>query len=228
MSLMEKTTVLSQYTYEVCKNRFSTETAAQIYSTRHTLSKKGRREKACIQAALLGLPKNSLILDLPCGTGRISYFLHELGYRVIAADYSSHMVEQAGKELKDENIRFEQQDIMSIQHADNSFQAAICNRLFHHYPAAETRRLALKELMRVTDGPIIISFFNSLSLSACFSKLKNILRNRQPIDRVPISFYSFKKDIEACGLRIEGSYFCRFGISPQTYLRLVGSRGEVC
>ncbi len=221
MSAMDKITPFSQYTYEICKSRFSSEKAAQIYSQRHLFSKKNKREQNCIRQALASTSKQSLILDLPCGTGRISYFLYELGFRVTGADYSVHMIEEANKQLHVSDISFEQQDIMSIRHPDHTFQAAVCNRLFHHYPAAETRRAALKELMRVTDGPIIVSFFNSLSLSACFSKVKNFLKNKKPIDRVPISFYTFKKDIEACGLKIDGSYYCRFGISPQTYLKLV-------
>jgi ubiquinone/menaquinone biosynthesis C-methylase UbiE len=218
MSNTEKIHSLSQFTYEECKTRFSNEAVAKTYSTRHTFSRKGKREKACIKAALANVNKNALILDLPCGTGRISYFLKELGFRVLGADYSHHMIKQTMSSL---NLTFEQQDIMAIKHPDHTFQAAVCNRLFHHYPAAETRRAALKELARVTDGPIIVSFFNSYSLSAGWSKFKNFLRNKKPIDRVAISFHVFKRDIESCGLKIVGTYFCRYGISPQTYIKVI-------
>jgi ubiquinone/menaquinone biosynthesis C-methylase UbiE len=212
---------LDQYDYEICKKRFNSQKAAVRYSTRHMSSRKGKREKACIKAALRNVPPNSLILDLPCGTGRLSFFLKELGFRVIGADVSFYMVEHAKQFLTTNNVHFEQQDILAIKHPDHTFQAAVCNRLFHHYANLEIRRLALKELMRVTDGPIIVSFFNSFSLSACWSKFKNWLKNKTPADRLPISFYTFKRDIEACGLKIENAYYCQYGISPQTYLKLV-------
>lgn len=218
---------LTQLSYQDCKERFNSEGAAKIYSTRHTHSRKGKREMACIQKALADVKKNTLLLDLPCGTGRLTYFIHELGFRVVGADYSKHMIHYAQKntnkstQTRHKGIHFEQQDVMGITHADNTFSATVCNRLFHHYPTAELRQAALKELARVTKGPIVISFFNSYSLSACWKKIKNLLQNKKPIDRVPISYHAFKKDIEACGLKIQATYYSRFGISPQTYVKLI-------
>ncbi len=216
---------LTQLSYETCKNRFDSEGIAKIYSTRHVHSKKGKREMACIKQALMTVKKGAWVLDLPCGTGRLSYFIHQLGFRVTGADYSSHMLEYAKKNpsanVVYHPIEFEQQDVMSINHPDNTFDATVCNRLFHHYPTSELRQKALKELARITKGPIIVSFFNSYSLSAIWSKIKNTLRNKTPYDRVPISFYVFKRDIEACGLQIEKTFYSNYGISPQTYVRLI-------
>ena len=216
---------LTQASYEICKKRFDTKNTAKLYSTRHLTSRKGKREMACIKSALTDVKQNSLILDLPCGTGRLTYFINQLGFRVLAADYSTHMLDYAkknpSKQSTPNSVSFERQDVTAIKHPDNAFEAAVCNRLFHHFPTSDLRQKALKELARVTHGPIIVSFFNSYSLSAVWSKLKNWLRNKKPFDRVPIAYHTFKKDIESCGLTIQTTYYSKFGISPQTYVKLV-------
>ena len=205
------------------KQKFNSDAKARRYSTRHLNSNKGKRERNCIKRALADVEKNSLVLDLPCGTGRLSYYLKELGFYVIGADYSIHMLYYAKKNLvgKSTNyISFEQQDIFAIQHPNNTFSATVCNRLFHHYPTAELRRSALKELARVTDGPIIVSFFNSNSISALINKFKNFLLKKKPQDRFSVSLNTFKKDVKSAGLVITDCFYTRFGISPQMYVKL--------
>lgn len=204
------------------KHKFNSDEKAKRYSTRHINSKKGARERSCIKKALSDVKKNALILDLPCGTGRLSYYLADLGFNIVGADYSTFMLHYAKQSAlnSSKTITFEQQDITAIQHADNTFSAAVCNRLFHHYPTAELRRNALRELARVTDGPIVVSFFNSYSLSAFLTKIKNIVRNKKKQDRFSIPLSALKQDIEAVGLTITGYYYTFFGISPQMYVKL--------
>lgn len=216
----------SDDSYFLYKTRFNQATIAKRYNTRHLTSKKSRLEMECIKSALHDVPRNTLILDLPCGTGRLSFYLQDLGFNIIGADYSTYMLNYAEeKKVANENethsIAFERQDVMSITHPDNTFAATICNRLFHHYPAAETRRRALQELARVTKGPIIVSFFNSYSLSAGLKALKNLLMRKKQTDRKSIPFTVFKADIKAAGLKIQNVYYTRFGLSPQTYVKLI-------
>ncbi|MBA3662430.1 MAG: class I SAM-dependent methyltransferase [Gammaproteobacteria bacterium] len=225
MNNARNVTDLTEFTYEDCKVRFDTDHAAKIYSKRHLTSRKGKQEQVCIQKALADLPKNTLVLDLPCGTGRLTFFIKNLGFRVVGADYSQHMIKYAKQqplfipELK-HTLSFEQQDVMAITHADRSFGATVCNRLFHHYGTSALRQRALKELSRVTDGPIIVSFFNSHSLGAQWRRLLNFVRRRKPLDRVPIPFSVFKKDVEASGLKVQAVFYPRYLFSPQTYLKL--------
>lgn len=204
------------------KHKFNSDEKAKRYSTRHLTSKKGARERSCIKKALSDVKKNALVLDLPCGTGRLSSYLADLGFNIVGADYSTFMLHYAKQSAANlmKKITFEQQDITAIKHADNTFSAAVCNRLFHHYPTAELRRSALRELARVTDGPIVVSFFNSYSLSAFLTKIKNSLRHKKPQDRFSIPLSDLKKDIEAVGLTITDCYYTFFGISPQMYVKL--------
>src|SRR5204863_7675924 len=80
------------------QEKFDSPAAAAVYATKHVGRSKDRLEKACITRALADVPKGALILDLPCGTGRITTQLLGLGVRVGAAGYSVRMFERAPRE----------------------------------------------------------------------------------------------------------------------------------
>lgn len=58
----------------------------------------------------LALPKESNILDLPCGKGRHSVYLNSLGYRVIGRDLSENSIAFA-KKFENETLTFEVWDM---------------------------------------------------------------------------------------------------------------------
>lgn len=204
---------------------------AAVYRSKFVGTGKDRREKRCILRALAGVPRGSLVLDLPCGTGRITTFLLDEGFKVVAADASQHMISQArdaclirqgGDEAAlDDAVRFSHEDVMKIGFPDGAFDAVVSNRLFHHFTEAPTRQRALSELARVSRGPVVVSFFCSFALSALKQRIVNAARGVVPADRVPISFRAFREDLEAAGLRADAVHPVRFGVSPQTYVRAV-------
>ncbi len=211
------------------RERFDRQAVARKYAGRKNVATaRNRREWKCIERALRGLPPGAAVLDLPCGTGRLERLLQEAGYRVTGADYSEHMLEvaeqaylqEAGLEELPAGIRFVQQDVMATDFADGTFDAVVCNRLLHHYPAPEVRRDVLRELARVSRGLVVISYFSNAAFSAFRFHLKSRLLRREPTDRIPIWYRELQRDIAAAGLRRTGTYPVRFGLSPQTYLRL--------
>lgn len=217
------------------RERFNNEAVARDYvKKKNSLAKsKNRREMACIVAALEGLPAGSRVLDLPCGSGRLEAMLVDRDFEVVAADYSIPMIEVArachaegvlANPARRERLRFEQQDIMNTTFEDDSFDAVICNRLFHHYPEPHTRRRALAELARICRGRLIVSYYDNFALSALKFHLVHWLRGVEPVDRVPISSADFRADYEAVGLRCVRTLPVRYGISPQTYLVLDRTR----
>lgn len=211
--------------------RFDRAEAASEYRARKNVpTARNRREWQCIARALAAIPAGAAVLDLPCGSGRLEPLLEERGYRVTAADYSSHMVDTARAAYLEagnrpelpEHMRFLQQDVMRMSFADGEFDAVICNRLLHHYPTPGLRQQALRECKRVSRGIVVISYFSNFALSALRFHLKNRFTSRTPTDRVPIWFRVLQKDLVAVGLRCTGTYPVRYGLSPQTYLRLDG------
>ncbi len=217
--------------HAAAKRKFDSAGMAATYRGKFVGTSKDRREKACIRRALAGVPAGALVLDLPCGTGRITTFLLSEGFRVVAADASQHMIDQAraacletlgcSEEALDDRVRFGQQDVMATSFEPGAFAAVVCNRLFHHFTEPGTRQRALAELARVSAGPIVASFFCSFALSALKFRVVNAWRGVTPDDRVPIPFRAFRADAEAAGLRVDAVHPVRFAISPQTYVRLV-------
>ncbi|MFV2091133.1 MAG: class I SAM-dependent methyltransferase, partial [Pseudomonadales bacterium] len=84
------------------RKRFDHEKVAENYLRRKHVrdTPKNRRELACIRRAIASIPEGVTVLDLPTGTGRLIPMLLEHGVRVIAADYSEHMLSAAESYFK--------------------------------------------------------------------------------------------------------------------------------
>lgn len=76
--------------------------------------------------AVEGGPKR--LLELACGTGRHAVELQQLGYDVLATDYSDDLLEVARERARSSGapVRFERQDMRSLTVPGESFDAAVC------------------------------------------------------------------------------------------------------
>lgn len=220
--------------YTKTQSRFDRQEVADEYVIRKNAldTDKNRREMACIQAGLDGLPNDARVLDLPCGSGRLEVMLLDRGYTVVAADYAQAMLNAAqayhhdlleSQVDKSARLTFQQEDILNTSFEDNYFDAVICNRLIHHYPEASLRQQVLTELKRICKDRIIVSFFSNFALSALRFHLGKKLRGITPRDRIPIWYKDFEHDVQQAGLRIADVYPVRRGVSPQTYLKLAAA-----
>ncbi len=203
------------------KDRFGSEAAAQKYALSLGGTATHRREERCIRKALAGLGAGARVLDIPCGTGRLLPLLREMGFQVVEADSSAHMIEQArqyaaGRGLSD-GTEFRVEDALATRFADDAFDAVLCNRLFHHFREAQVRRRCLRELSRICRGPLIVSFFCSLSLDAVSFHLRHWLRRQAATDRIPIPYRTFVADAAATRLKVVRRMMARPGISKQWY-----------
>lgn len=206
------------------RNRFDSRNSSLKYAGALDNTATHRREISCLARCLASVPAGARVLDLPCGAGRLLPFLSAAGYRLFAADSSQHMVERARELASRENlppgIEFSVQDVLATSFADDSFDAVICNRLFHHFFEPDTRIRALCELRRISRGPVIISFFCSQSVSSATFLLKNRLRKNPATDRVPIPFRTLSAEIAAAGLVVEQSMATKPLLGKQWYLKL--------
>jgi len=203
--------------------RFSQEQVAEKYPSAFGSSLRGRLEERSILRALKNLSSGDSILDLPCGTGRLTPLLLRRGLRITGADCSPPMVQQAREnwlalrsKYPDSNARvaFEVRDVMETGFADGQFDAVICHRLFHHFNESETRVRALTELGRICSGPLIVSFFNSFAIDAVRFRLRHRLRGTIPRDRIPIPMPVFLDDVARAGLEIQQTVPVLWGVSP--------------
>ena len=199
---------------------------AGYYQNSARLRRKDRREKHAIAQALSLVPQGALILDLPCGAGRLYPFLKKLGYNVVSADSSAYMVDYARRQAENlnPNIRqkdaFQVTDIFHTEFADKQFEAVVCNRLLHHFLEPTTRQKALRELARISAGPIVVSFFSNVAADALKYYYKKHLKRQRITDRIPISPWQFAHDIDMSGLEIQRWILPRPMFSMQWYVQL--------
>ena len=138
------------------------------YNKKRFYSLKGRitdkLEKWVIEKALrhISLPVKSKILDLPCGTGRISMFLAKKRYVVTGGDISASMIKEAQGNVCQPNVfyktNFKVLDAEKINCQDNYFDAIVSLRFFGHLPP-DVRINVLKEFKRVGKRFFILAYY---------------------------------------------------------------------
>lgn len=98
------------------------------------------------------------LLDLPCGTGRLTEALRARAERYVGADVSAAMLRAGpGSSLL--------ADAGALPFADRSFDVVVCCRLLHHLDPRELRAISA-ELLRVTDGLLLASFWDAATWPA--------------------------------------------------------------
>lgn len=203
-------------------DRFNTPEAAMKYYSAQTGTAMHRREVRCIGRALAGTKSGSRVLDLPCGTGRLLPMLDGLSYHVTEADSSPHMVDLARRYASEQGVdcilhEFCVSNALATSWNDNTFDAVVSNRLFHHLLEPSVRRQALAELWRICRRRLVVSFFNSGCIDGVVWRCRTSLRGDSPSDRVPIPVSAFRADVEACGLRLVNCMGVRPLVSRQYY-----------
>ena len=136
---------------------------AEVYKYRKI--NKHLAELALVERAFGCIPKTNTVLDIPCGAGRVTILLERLGYRCTGAEIGDGMIEVARREIAAANLgsRIDKIDIEDMDYPDRQFGAIICFRLFHHFPGAQVRRRVVKELCRVANEYVALSYFSPLS-----------------------------------------------------------------
>lgn len=154
------------------------------------------RESRAIQTALgLCAPSSDARwLDAPCGAGRLTGLLPP---GAIQADRDYSMVHAAppGRLRVCASLH-------SLPFADRAFDGALCMRLLHHIPSSEERRHILRELRRVSRGPVVLSFFHSVSLQHARRVVARRLGKRRS-GRCAVRWAVFRADLEAAGFRVQ-------------------------
>lgn len=166
------------------------------------------RERAAL-AALLATERwpAGLWLDAPSGAGRLSAALPG---DVVQVDRDPAMVAACGPGRARACASVHQ-----LPFADGTFAGALCHRLLQHIPTAVERRDILRELARVTRGPIVVSFFDACSLQ----HLRRIVRRRfgkVRSGRSAVGRRAFFADLAAAGLEVRAVRPLRRFVAEQT------------
>ncbi len=229
MSMTSVPTAKSSGSHETTRERFSRDWFAEKYPTEYGNSRRDRREKECILECLKTIPAGSKVLDLPCGTGRMTRLLVERGFSVTGVDISEAMLNRARDNYRSYQkshgskappVHFQISDVMQTGFADNEFGGVACIRLFHHFSEAGTRRQALAELRRICRGPIVVTFLNSFALDRVSYWVRAVMKGKKQVSQLPIPLKTFAADIDAAGLKIDKEVAAHWGISNRWFLVL--------
>lgn len=185
---------------------------AQRYRERRFRSGSGARTDAGERRALARLLAQAEWdagpwLDAPCGAGRMS---GALPGPVVQVDRDPAMVAAC-----DPGHRRACASVHQLPFADGVFAGALCHRLLQHIPTAVERRDILGELARVTDGPIVVSFFDAGSLQ----HLRRVVRRafgKVRSGRSAVRRAAFLRELRAVGLEVLAVRALRRFVGEQT------------
>jgi len=156
--------------------------AAYNLSYRQRLLKRSstQREFKLIRQHIERIGRSRIILDLPCGGGRLTPAFADAAALVIEADIAHGQLLFGRAESSVTTPRvWMTASAFHIPLRDGSVDGTVCVRLSHHLPTAVERERLLTELLRVSRRFVIMTFFDHYSA-------KNVLRRlRRPLDRKP-------------------------------------------
>lgn len=190
------------------------ESVAERYDSRRFKSVSGRAfdnmEKKSI-GRLLELANESHecreFLDIPCGTGRISEFLLDMGVELTCADISEQMISVARGRLDQHSNDVKQyavMDIYNIDREDGSYDCITCVRLFQHLNSDERAR-ALRELGRVTRKYVLVNVMYGSGYYGLIRRARQLVGAYAP--RYAATADELQRELEYSGLKVVKKIF---------------------
>ncbi len=139
------------------------------------------REFRLLERLLRSQPRSSLLLDLPCGGGRLSPALAAHADQLIEADVALGQVMHARENaLPGANQVWMTASALNIPLRDNSVDGVVCCRLSHHLPKADERARLVHELLRVSRRFVILTYFDHRSIKNVIRRLRQPLNGKLP------------------------------------------------
>jgi SAM-dependent methyltransferase len=195
---------------------------AEAYDVGRFDNLKGRvyrwREERAIEEALRGVSAGSTVLDTACGTGRITALLQRNGFAAAGCDISVAMMSVARRRLRSlgYEVSLVESSVERLPYPDESFDAVTCIGLLMHLDAV-ARVNALRELARVTRGPLVVQY----GYVDAFQRLATRVTGRPPgLSQFPVSAEELNRDLEASGLIEQARFWILRGISSSVIVRV--------
>jgi SAM-dependent methyltransferase len=172
------------------------------------------REQALLERWLRLCEPGSVVLDLPCGTGRFSTLVPACGHRLIRADLSYPMVAHARRLGPNAGVIGDVCcDLAAPPLAAGSVDIVLVWRLFHHCRTPEDREMVLRQARRLARRYVIISFYNRASLTYWSRRFVRRVLMREPKCRGAIWCSELRETAARTGLEPVEIYHYRPGLS---------------
>jgi ubiquinone/menaquinone biosynthesis C-methylase UbiE len=154
----------SQSEAYAAQTAYRDKTVAAQYEQRRFSNWRGRLgdwlDKRAFNLALKHLPRDGgIILDIPCGTGRVTAWIVEAGYKVVGADIAVEMIAVARDRPSffEASLGYIQTDAVHLPFRSKTLSCVTAIRFWGHIPSA-TRVQVLRELARVSQGYVIADY----------------------------------------------------------------------
>ncbi len=184
----------------------SDEVSARLYT--HRKPGKHRSEMQLLKRAFESLPENSVksVLDAPCGVGRICVWLAQRGYQVTGVDLGEAAVKLSREALDERGLsaQLEIRNIMALDFADRQFDCSVCFRLLHHFQDTRDKENLIRELCRVSNRFVVISYFSPRSVTAIKRRIRRRFTGR-PLKQYPDSLAQVSQYFAECGFQLHSS-----------------------
>ena len=145
--------------------------------------------------------RDAVVLDVPCGTGKLGAVFSEFPVRVMAADVSSSMMAVAREECRENQvIEYLRCDARDLPLEAKSVDVIVCLRLFQRL-TAPARRAILEEFRRVGRRRLVISY----SFDSVVQRNRRVLRRvltRRNSTLVHVRLREIQAEIESAGFCI--------------------------
>jgi SAM-dependent methyltransferase len=179
----------------------------------------GRLYRACeeraLRRALALVPRHGRVLDVACGTGRVTELLVREGFGAVAGtDVSPAMLDVARRRLP--GVEFFPGDATRLPVDDRSFDAVTCIGLVMHLDD-QTRLRVLNELARISRGPVIVQY----GCVGAFLRLAGkVLRRPAGGVRYPVIPAQIDRDLRMSALRERARFWALRPVSSSLILAL--------
>lgn len=178
---------------------------AELYDSKRFNNLSGRifqwAERRVLKRIAKTLPPGSLLMDAPCGTGRLLTLYLSQGFKTIGADISGEMIQVARRRTAAWNRRnnFSRMDFVCIPLVDRSVDAVFSIRFLPHFVPEERIRM-LREFRRVSRSRVVVSVSLSNAWMRFRRKIKEWLGHDKPV-RNPITLEGVRHELKQAGLR---------------------------
>jgi len=131
-------------------------------------------EQKAVGSLLLAVGHIDVILDVPCGTGKLIPYLLNKNINVIGIDASAAMLSKI--ETRDKRLKLIEAEINKLPLDNDYVDLTICHRFLHRIPP-ENYELILKEIYKVSKEYAILYF-------AVKGPLTNLIQNIEKFMRI--------------------------------------------
>jgi ubiquinone/menaquinone biosynthesis C-methylase UbiE len=190
------------------KQHYKDESVAQDYDRERFSSFSGRTfdrlEKRAIRKLVRQAHRMSTqlhILDVPCGTGRITEMFLQDGFSVVGGDVSPAMLEVARRKCHrfGTDASFRELDLDAPDIGGQTFDLVSCIRLFHHLDTVDRERI-LGSLARLTHRFVLVN----VSYSSTYYRLRRRAKRflRQGVSRASSTWREVCRETASAGLNV--------------------------